>query len=172
MTYTVKDAGFNTVGAQKSMVKSRLYHTSHLGDSTQLVVGEIARDITESLAVAVAAHNRRLADVQRIVKTLFAAMREVDHNATIVHFSNHFLTEIGHAVMCVDALASTVTDGIITIVAQCNIGNTPLRKMLHVANIVFYGKTILNAKHDTLFPLSLVFVELLGMTSKCKVLVV
>ena len=74
--------------------------------------------------------------------------------------------------MRVDALASTVTDGIVTIVAQCNISNTPLRKMLHVANIVFYGKTILNAKHDTLFSLSLVFIELFRMTSKCKVLVI
>ncbi len=70
--------GIHDVGlallAQESMIERSMSHTTTGCQGTHLIIGQIARHIAESTAAAMAADNRRLADIKCIVETLLATM--------------------------------------------------------------------------------------------------
>lgn len=106
-----------------------------------------------------AAYDRSLTDFQCIIETLFACMAQVHHDAVAVHLLNHLGSETAHAIVGI-AATGTVADVIIAIMAEGDIYHASLGKVLHIAQIMLQGKTILNTEHDALSALSLVAVKI------------
>ena len=86
-------------------------------------------------------------------------MAQVHHDAVAVHLLNHLGSETAHTIVGI-AATGTVADVIIAIVAEGDIYHASLGKVLHIAQIVLQGKTILNTEHDALSALSLVAVKI------------
>ena len=59
---------------QESVIERGMSYTTLCSEGTHLVIGQIARHIAERTAAAMAADNRRLADIKCIVETLLATM--------------------------------------------------------------------------------------------------
>lgn len=154
----IHDVGL-TLFTQESVIERGMSHTALCCEGTHLVIGQIAGHIAERTAAAMAADNRRLADIKCIVETLLATMTQIYHDAQTVHLMNHLLAKTAHTIMGI-AATGTIADIIITIMAKRDINDAALGEMLHVTDIVLQGETILYAEHDALSAFPLIAVEI------------
>ena len=146
-------------------------YASFLGQGAELVVGEVAGHVAESLAATVAAYDGSLADFERVEETLFAGMAQVYHDALAVHLTDDLLAKLAHAVVGVAAFGA-VADVVVAIVAQGDVYYPALREVFHVGDVVIEGNAVLYAKHDGLAPFALVFKEVGRRTGDADVLAV
>lgn len=167
---SVHDVGF-TLFTQESVIERGMSHTTLCCEGTHLVIGQIARHIAERTAAAMAADNRRLADIKCIVETLLATMTQIYHDAQAVHLLNYLLAKTAHTIMGI-AAAGTIADIIITIMAERDINDAALGEMLHVTDIVLQGETVLDAEHDALSAFPLIAVKIGRSTGYAEILAV
>ena len=73
MSDSVHDVSLSLL-LQESVIERGMSYTTLCSEGTHLVIGQIARHIAERTAAAMAADNRRLADIKCIVETLLATM--------------------------------------------------------------------------------------------------
>ena len=91
-------------------------------------------------------------------------MTEVNHDTKSVHFVDYLLAESAHSAVSTRA-SGTVADGIVTVVAQCDISNTALCKVFYVCNVILNGQSVLYSKHDTLASLRFIQIEVVRCPS-------
>ena len=160
-----------TVFAEESCVERRVRHTTLLGESAELVVGEVARMVAERTTIRVAADDGRRTDVQCIIKTLFGSVAEVNHDAVAVHLANHLFAESAHAVVRVATLGR-VADVVVAVVAERDIGHATLCESLYVFEFVLERQTVFDGQNDGFAAFSLVFVEVGRRTGEAQILLV
>ena len=71
---------------------------------THLIIGEVARMVTESTGGGMTAHDGLLADIEGIVEALLASMAHIDEDAQTVHLGNDLCAKLTHATMRLIAL--------------------------------------------------------------------
>ena len=167
MTDGIEDGGF-ALGAEESGIERGMGHAASLGQGPQLVVGEVSRMVAQRPAVAVAAHDGRCGNLQRIVETLLAGMGKIDHDAAAVHLVDDLLAELAHAVVGV-ASTGRVAHIVVAVMAKGDIHDAALGKVLHILNIMAQRQCVLDAEHDAASALALVFVEVLGRARNAEI---
>ena len=65
--------------------------------------------------------------------------------------------------------AGTVADVVVAIVAKSDIDNAPLRKMLHVLQVMVQGQSVLDAQQNALTPFALVLIEVSGSAGNAEI---
>ena len=146
---------------QETMIERDLHDTTMLGKGPHLVVREVARVVAECAAAAMAAHDRRAAELQGIVETLLASMAEVDHDAQAVHLADDLTTKGADTIMGMLATCA-VADVVVAIVAQRHIDDATLGEVAQVVEAALEGMAILDAEHDALPALVLVQPQVVG----------
>ena len=83
----IKDGGL-PVSTEETGVDGGLGHTALGGKRAHLIVGEVARMVTEGTATRMAADDGHAADVEGIVETLLSSMTHIDKDAKTVHLTD------------------------------------------------------------------------------------
>ena len=146
-------------------------YTSSGSKRTHLVIGQIARHITERLTATMTADDRRLADFQSIIEALLASMTQIYHDAQAVHLLDDLLAKTAHTIVSI-AATGTIANIIIPIMAERNIDDATLSKMLHVGKVVSKRQSVLYTEHDTLSSLPLVAIEVGRRTGDTQVIAI
>ena len=87
------DDGGLCVLLEEAVVEGDLHDAVLLGELSHLVIGKVARMVTECAARGVAADDGVLADVECVVERLLVGVAEVDDDAVLVHLGDDLLSE-------------------------------------------------------------------------------
>ena len=153
---------------KKAVIHRCLGHTTLRCQCPKLVVRQVSGHVAQGLAVAMTANNRRSTDVQRIIKTLFATVTQVNHHAKAVHFADNLLAEVTHSAVGSRATCA-VADGIVTVMTECDIRDSATGKVLHVPDVVLDSQSVLYSKHNAFAALRLIPIEVVGRSCQSHI---
>ena len=153
---------------EEAMIECHLHHPTLLRQCPHLVVSQVAGMVAERTATAVAAHDRRGADVQRIVEATLVGMAEVNHDAQSVHLSDDLPSEVADPMMRI-AAPGRIADIVVTIMAERHIDDAPLCKVAELLQLTVQSQSVLDAQHDALPALPLVGIQVCRRTGDAEI---
>ena len=90
----------------------------------------------------------QLAAFQYVVECFFTSVGEVDHHADAVHLTNYFIAEITQTIVFIIGTGCSVTDVVVTIVAESHVDHSLIAEIHYVVDVLSYGIAVLDAEED------------------------
>ena len=136
-------------GINEHRAEVDLHDTALLSEQPDHVVAHVPVPAGgEATARGMGRRHRRLGELQHLMERLVGDVRHVDHHADAIHPGDQLLAEGAQAVPFRAVIEGGVADVVVFRVRQRDVSNAALVEMLHVAEIVFEGRAVLDSQEN------------------------